>query len=191
MSSMIGSVGPTGYTGNKVPSGYKTGQLQQFTPEQYELFRNMFQYAQPGSYLSKLAGGGDEEMFKKIEGPAIRQFSQLQGDIASRFSQPGLGSRKSSGFQNTMSQSASDFAQQLQSQRQSLQQQAIQELMGLSGSLLGEKPYEQFMVKKQNKSSGLGGILGAALGGVGGFFLGGPGGAMTGSQLGYNVGSAF
>jgi hypothetical protein len=61
----------------------------------------------------------------------------------------GSGARHSSGFQNTANQATSDFAQQLQSQRLGLQRQAMQDLMGMSESLLGQRPYERFLTKKQ------------------------------------------
>jgi hypothetical protein len=157
MSSLYGSSGatgssPSGVTGNKIPKGYKQGQLQQFTPEQMQLFQQLFSQVGPESYLSKLAGG-DESLFSEMEAPALRQFSGLQGNIASRFSQGGgagsLGSRRSSGFQNTMNQASSDFAQDLQSKRQSLQQQAIKDLFGMSNDLLNQRPYEQFLYEKK------------------------------------------
>lgn len=200
MSSMTGGTGYKGATGNslagdssgyykeKIPSGYKKGKIQQYTPEQLDLFRSLFSHLSPDSYLSKLAGG-DEETFNQVEAPALRQFNELQGGLASRFSGMGMGARKSSGFQNTANAAASDFAQQLQSQRQNLQRQALQDLMGLSSNLLQQRPYEQFLKEKQK--SGFGGTIGAALGGLGGFALGGPGGAMAGSQLGYGLGSSF
>lgn len=161
--------------GNKIPSGYKQGRLQNFTPEQMQLFQSLFSNVAPGSYLSKLAGG-DEELFNQMEQPAMRQFQGLQGQLASRFSGMGQGGRHSSGFQNTATAAASNFAQDLQSRRQDLQRQAIMDLMGLSEHLLGERPYEQFLVPKQ-KSFGqemlLGGIsgIGQGLGGLlGGLF---------------------
>lgn len=159
MSSTFGA-------GSQIPKGYKQGQLQQFTPEQMQLFQSLFSHAMPGSYLSKLAGG-DQSIFNEIEAPAMRQFQGLQGNIASRFSGMGLGGRHNSGFQNTMNQAASDFAQGLQSQRQSLQRQAIMDLLGLSESLLGQRPYENFLVKKDRKPSFLDNLLsglGAGLG---------------------------
>jgi len=175
----------------KIPSGYNKGSLQQFTPEQMQLFQQMFGHVGPESYLSKLAGG-DQSTFGEIEAPALRQFAGLQGNIASRFSgMGGLGARKSSGFQNTMNSAASNFAQDLQSQRQGLQRQALMDLMGISNSLLGQRPYENFLVEKQKKQSGLGGTIGAGIGGIGGFFAGGPMGALQGAQLGYGVGSQF
>lgn len=178
------------YAGQKVGHSGKIKQIPQFTPEQMELFKQLFGLVGPESYLSKLAGG-DESLFNQIEAPALKQFSGLQGNLASRFSGMGLGARNSSGFTNTMNQAGADFAQQLQSQRQNLQRQAIMDLMGISNSLLGQSPYESFLEKKQKGPSGFGGLLGAGLGGVGGFFLGGPGGALSGAQLGYGIGSSF
>jgi hypothetical protein len=153
-------------TGNKIPSGYRYGQLQKFTPEMMELWQSLFSHLGPDSYLSKLAGG-DESLFKQMEAPALQQFSGLQGNIASRFSGMGSGARRSSGFQNTINQASSDFAQQLQSQRQSMQQQAIKDLLGLSGDLLGQSPHGQFLVKNKKQgfwqslmgSGGGGGLL--------------------------------
>jgi hypothetical protein len=172
MSSMYGSTGQGvgarssgGGMGNKVPSGYKSGRLQNFTPEMMELFKSLFGHVGEGSYLSRLAGG-DESLFEEMEAPALRQFSGLQGNLASRFSGMGMGARRSSGFQNTSNQAASDFAQDLQSKRQGLQQQAIRDLMGLSGSLLGQRPYEQFLTPKSSWLDSLGG-LGGLLGGIG------------------------
>lgn len=147
----------TGQMKEKIPSGFKKGSMQQFTPEQMNLFQQMFGQVGPESYLGKLAGG-DQETFNQMEAPALRQFSGLQGNLASRFSGMGggsqgraLGGRHSSGFQNTMNSAASNFAQELQSNRQNLQRQAIQDLHGMSSDLLGQRPYENFMIKKQQK----------------------------------------
>ncbi len=167
-----GVVGPSGRTGNKIPSGYKSGQLQQFTPEQMQLFQHLFSQIGPDSYLSKLASG-DQSQFEQMEAPALRQFNALQGGLSSRFSGMGMGARRSSGFQNTSNQAASDFAQDLQGKRQQLQQQAIRDLMGMGNSLLNQRPYESFMVEQDRPwlellgqfSSGLGKGIGGSLGG--------------------------
>lgn len=187
--------GRPNFSGDRIPKGYKSGQLQQFTPEQLQLFQQLFSNVGPQSMSAKLAGG-DQSAFEQLEAPALKQFSSLQGNIASRFSGGGggpgaLSSRRSSGFQNTLNQASSDFAQDLQSKRLGYQRQALMDLMGMSGELLGQRPYERFLEKKQRSSSGLGGLLGAGLGGIGGFFAGGPSGALGGAQLGYNVGSSF
>lgn len=144
--------------GNKLPKGYEAGQLQQFTPEQMQLFQQLFGQLGPNSFLGKLAGG-DQSMFEQLEAPAMRQFQGLQGQLASRFSGMGTGARRSSGFQNTANQATSDFAQQLQSNRMGLQNQAIRDLMGLGNQLLGQRPYEQF-VKKPFWQELLGGAAG-------------------------------
>lgn len=140
----------TGQMKEKIPSGYKKGALQQFTPEQMQLFQQMFGHVGPESFLSKLAGG-DEGIFGEIEAPALKQFGQLQGQLGSRFSGMGTGAQKSSGFQNTMNAAASDFAQQLQANRQGLQSQALKDLMGFSKDLLGQEPFQNFLVKKEHK----------------------------------------
>ncbi len=135
-----------------IPKGYKKGRLSQFTPEQRDLFRQMFPHLEEGSDLSNLAYG-DESAFEDIEAPALKQFNELQGGLASRFSgMGGLGARKSSGFQNTMNQSAQDFAGQLQSQRQGLKRQALQDLMDMSGQLLNQRPVEKYLIEKQKKT---------------------------------------
>ncbi len=185
-SSMYGGKGPTGnWGGDKTPKGYKTAQLQQFTPEQMELFQNNFSHLGPDSYLSKLAGG-DQSQFDEMEAPALRQFNELQGGLASRFSQGfggknALSSRKSSGFQNATTAASSNFAQDLASKRNDYRQQAINDLMGLSNSLLNQRPYDRSLVEKplsawqqagigfaSGAGQGLGNAAGKALtGGIG------------------------
>jgi len=190
--------GPTGsVSGSKVPSGYSQGSLQQFSPEQMQLFQQLFIHTDPQSFTSKLAGG-DQSGFDALEAPELRQFNQLQGNIASRFSgmggQGALSSRNSSGFKNTLNAASSNFAQDLASKRMGLQRQAMQDLMGMSKELLGQRPYEQFLVEPAEKQSFwqkfLGGAAPIAGAGIGGFF-GGPAGAVAGSQIGSAFGSAF
>jgi len=166
---MYGSRGATGsMSGNKIPKGYEAGRMQQFTPEQMQLFQSMFSHVGGDSFLSKLAGG-DESTFAQMEAPALKQFSGLQGNLASRFSGMGMGARRSSGFQNTSNQASSDFAQSLQSRRQDLQRQAIGDLMGFGNSLLSQKPYENFLSeKKPSFLESLMGGLGQGLGNMGG-----------------------
>lgn len=190
---------PAGNFKRKIPHGYKGYQIPNYSPDQMQLFQSLFNNVAPGSYLSRLSGG-DPSMFSEIEAPAMRQFQELQGQIGSRFSgaipgfQGAMSARHGSGFQNAANQATSDFAMQLQSQRQALQRQAINDLMGFSHQLLGERPYEQFLVPKQKKeSSGYGGLIGAGIGGLGGFAASGgnPAMALAGANLGYGVGSKF
>jgi hypothetical protein len=163
----------TGMQKDIIPKGYQKGQLSQFTPEQMQLFQSLFGQIGPNSFLSKLASG-DQSQFEQLEAPALKQFGALQGQIASRFSGMGSGARHSSGFQNATNQAASDFSQQLQSQRMGLQRQALMDLMGISESLLSQRPYEKFLTEKQVPfwqkllEGGLGGLAGGFGSGFGG-----------------------
>lgn len=183
---------------NKIPKGYQQGQLQQFSPEQIQLFKQLFSHVGPDSYLSRLAGG-DEGTFSQIEAPALKQFGALQGNIASRFSGMGSGARRSSGFQNTQTSAAQDFASQLQSQRQSLQQQATNDLYRMSNELLNQRPYEQFLTDagpsgwQKFGSAGKGALSGAASGAAIGSVIPGVGtaiGAGVGGLIG-GIGGFF
>ena len=171
MNSMSGPTGRSSMgrrTGDNIPKGYAQGQLQQFTPEQMNLFKHAFSFVGPNSYLSKLAGG-DQSTFDEMEAPALRQFGQAQGALASRFSgasQGELSGRRGSAFQNASGGLASEFTQDLASRRQELQRQAIMDLMGLSESLLGQRPQEKFLVQKQKKQNPWADIAGKFAGAI-------------------------
>lgn len=160
MNSMSGYRGPGGgnisnrqsgnFRGDVIPSGYKSGQLQQFTPEMMDLFQQLFSHVSPDSDLSRLASG-DESYFGETEAPSWRKFQEAQGQLGSRFSQlaPGsMSAQRGSGFQNTAGQLGSDFAMNLASRRKELQRQAIMDLMGISNSLLDKRPYERTLTEK-------------------------------------------
>lgn len=190
-SQYRGSRGATS-KGDLIPKGYRGGQIQQFDPQQMELYNQLYGNVGPDSDVARLAQG-DEDAFNQIERPAMRQFNELQGNIASRFSGSGsFGNRRSSGFQNTMSAASSNFAQDLASRRQDLMRQARQDLFSMSNELLGQRPYEKFLTQKQQKEgTNWGGLAGGAIGGAGGFFAGGPLGALQGASSGYQLGSQF
>lgn len=172
----------------KIPSGYSKGSLQQFTPEQMQLFSQLFGHLGPDSYLSKLASG-DQSTFGEIEAPALQQFAGLQEGIANKFSGAGLGGRRSSGFQNAQTSAASQFAQQLQAQRQGLQRQALSDLMGFSNQLLGQRPYENFLEKKEESpwARSFGKLFGALPGAIAGYAKDGSKGAGEGIAGGFDV----
>lgn len=177
---------------NVIPEGYDLGRLQQFTPQQQQLFGQLFDNLGADSYTQRLARG-DQSAFREREAPALDQFAQLQGNLANRFAGMGTGGTRSSGFQVAQNQSAQDFASQLQSQRQDLMRQAQQDLFGMSQQLLGMSPYDQFLIKKQYEEEGpnfleklLGGIAPVAGAGIGAFF-----GGIPGAKVGLNAGSAF
>jgi hypothetical protein len=146
-SENFGRDSSSSYYKEKTPRGYSKSKLQQFTPEQIQLFKQMFGHVGPESYLNRLAGG-DEDLFNEIEAPALRQFGDIQAGIANRYSGAGLGGRRSSGFQNEQTSAASNFAQQLQANRQGLQRQAIMDLGQMSQMLLGQRPYETSLAEK-------------------------------------------
>lgn len=149
----------TGYD-DKRPSGYKINRIQNFSPEQMQLFKDSFQYINPQSNLARLAGG-DPQAFQQMEAPALRQFNELQGNLASRFSGMGsFGGRRSSGFQNAATSAASNFAQELQANRVNLQRQALADLMGYTNSILGQSPYNTLMIKKRQQPSLFDSLLG-------------------------------
>lgn len=177
--------------GDKVGKNQKVRQLQNYTPEQMEIQARSESRVGAGSYLDRLASG-EEGMFNEIEAPAYRQFNELQGGMASRFSQGGggqgtIGNRRSSGFQNTSSAAASNFAQDLQARRMELTRNAQQDLFSMSQGLLKNKPYERWVEENQDEGFDWGGALGAAGGATAGFFAGGPMGAVTGGSMGYNA----
>jgi len=133
--------------GNMIPKGMSLSRINQYTPQQEQLSDQSFANVGPDSYTSRLAQG-DQSAFEETERPALRQFSGLQGNIASRFSGQGLGGRRSSGFQNTMNAASGDFAQQLQSRRQEMRQGAIRDLHSMSQDLLGNRQYDQQLSEK-------------------------------------------
>lgn len=179
----------------KRPHGYRQGATQQYTPEQMQLYEQLFSHVGPESYLSRLAGG-DQSMFNEMEAPAHRQFNEQIGNIASRFSAGGggrgaLGSRRSSGFQNTTSSAASNFAQDLASRRQQMQRQATMDLAQISQMLLGQRPYEQYLIKKEHEKGGWGGVIGAGIGAIPGIVTANPMLAIAGASAGHGIGSQF
>lgn len=163
MSSLSGSSGYGGSRGSRqgdmIPKGYRQGQLQTFDKNQMGLYNQSFDEVGPDSYLSRLSRG-DEDTFNQMEAPAMRQFSQLMGGIGSRFSGMGMGGKNSSAYQNATTSATSNFAQELQSNRQNLMRQAIQDLRGLRGDLLAQRPQDRFLVEKQKKQNPWGQIVG-------------------------------
>ena len=168
MSTSLGGYGgmrgSQGAGKNIIPKGYKRGQLSQYTPEQHQLFQQQLAHLGPEGFLSKIASG-DQGEFDAMEAPALRQFGALKAGIANTFSGAGSGSRRSSGFQQATDQAASNFAQQLHSNRLGLKQQALKELMEMSGMLLNQRPYEQFLTPK--KKPVWQELLGALMPGIG------------------------
>lgn len=168
--------GPSGSASPRTAtSGYTARQLPNFTPEMMNLFKSLLGGAQGGAgggldFMSKLASG-DESAFTSAEAPAYSAFNKTLGQLGSRFSQ--YGAQDSSAFQNATAGAGQDLAQNLQAQRLGLRQGAIDRLLGLSSSLLQQRPYEN--VLEQNPQ---GFDWGGLIGGAAGSFLGPFGGAF-------------
>jgi hypothetical protein len=181
--------------GDVVPKGYQMGQMQQFTPEQMDLFKQLFSYLSPDGDLGRMASG-DQSYFEQLEKPAMRQLGQMQSQLASRFSGMGsFGGRRSSGHDLAQGQLGSEFAEKLASQRMGLQRQALQDLFGMSQSLFGQRPTERFLIQNAPKeSSFLEQLLGASLpmagAGLGALFGGVPG-AFVGGSIGSQASKGF
>jgi hypothetical protein len=185
---------PPSSRGEIRPSGYKKGRINQFGPEQEKLYNQLYGLIEPDSFLARLLGG-DQSAFQQIEAPALRQFEQLQGQTASRFSGMGsTGARRTGGFQREMSSAASNFAEQLASNRLGLQRQALQDMGQFAEFLLGQRPYESAYFQKKPKGSSAGSWIdplatggGAITGGI----FGGPAGTAYGASAGHAFGSTF
>ena len=198
LTGPTGAQAPQNSTGfkqfkEKVPTGFKAATLQQFTPEQMQLYQEMFGHLGQDSFLGKLAAG-DQSTFNEMEAPAMRQFNELQGGLASRFSGGGLGGRQGSGFQNASNAATSNFAQDLQARRSDLRRQAINDLMGLSNQLLGQRPYDRALVEHEKEKTWgqkLGGGVLRAAGTATGAYFGGPQGAKAGYQASDEMGKSF
>lgn len=114
----------------------------------YDLLKSQFMQGAPDLY-SQLRGqaSGSPQAFAGLEGPLRQQFQeQILPQIGMQF---GLtGTNKSSGFQNTLARAGQQFGSDLAAQRASLQQNAMQQLLGLGNTLLGT-PTSQFALGKR------------------------------------------
>jgi len=194
---------PSMQTGTASPLGNISGyglkqpkhlrQVPNFTKGQMGLFESLLGGAQPGAshglgYLSKLAAG-EPEAFEHLEQPAMLDYDKALGRLSSRFGGAGSGTGSSS-FQKAARGLGSDFATNLQSQRNQLQMDALTKLLGLSQNLLGQRPY---MIGTESQQPGggwsqfgsqLGGAIPPALGTILGSLLGGPAGGAAGGAAG-------
>jgi len=162
---------------SSVPKGYQSFSIPNKSSQQMDLFNSGASTLQQGfpqmlQQMMQMAQGGTPEQWEQLEAPAMRQFGQLQGSMASRFSGMGSGGRHSSGFQNSMSGAGADLAERLQSNRLGLQNQATSQLMQLYENLMGQDMQKTGLVKKQKPwwqdfLTGLGGVGAEAAGNFG------------------------
>lgn len=133
---------------------YQQIQMPTKDPKAMELYQQIAQALGPHlkntvGNIGQMAAGGTEEQWNQLEAPAMRQFNQFQGNMASRFSGAGMGSRHSSGFQNTMTGASTDLAERLQGNRMNLQQNAQSQLLGLYQNLMGTDTFDTQFLQKQ------------------------------------------
>lgn len=150
--------------GSQSISGHELKSIPNFTPQMMELFQSLLGGVGGGanSGLQTLSGlaSGNESSFAQQEAPAYSAFNKTLGQIGSKFSQ--FGAQDSSAFQNAVSGAGGDLAQQLQANRSQISQNAIDKLLGYSTSLLGQKPYENFL-QQEDQGFDFGKILGKVL----------------------------
>jgi len=171
---MTFNAGPTGY--NQTPyntagygqlpkfKGYSSGQFPNLTPEMFQVLQQLasgFSAGAPGAtdWLSRLASG-DQGIFEEIEAPSYASFDKLLGNIANRFSQ--FGARDSSAFQGATAGAAQELAQNLGAQRAGYRNQAVQSLLQNSQNLLQQRPFENILAEKPQKSHWYDSLLGGA-----------------------------
>lgn len=145
---------PGGSSGSYAPannvSGYTLAQSPNFTPEMQNLFQKLLSSASGGAgqgldFLSKIASG-DEGTFNKLEAPAYSAFDKTLGKLSGKFAQYGAGD--SSAFQNAVAGQGAELSQNLQANRTQMMTDAIQKLLGHSETILGQKPFENQLIKE-------------------------------------------
>ncbi len=197
----------TGMSSGFKGTGLRPVQISKMSPQKKGYYDQVMgtagpAMAQSAQRMAQLASGGTPETWEQLEAPAMRQFGQLQGNIASRFSGGGgqgggqaAGSlRHSSGFQNEMGEQAADLAERLQGQRLDYMNNASEQLRSLYHDLMSQDEYDTFITNKKKKQKWWQKAAGVALpigGAIAGGFAGGPAGASMGYTAGRSFGNAI
>lgn len=156
---------PTGYNLYNIPTMAQGGGQRQL----YDLLSNVVKGGSGGFNLLQQLAAGETPGFEQMEKPLMSKFQQqILPSIAQRYATAGAG--KSSGFQTAATGAAQNLAETLAGQRQQIQQNALQSLLGLSSQLLGTPTEQTYLEQPQpswweNLLSGLGG-LGGVFGGT-------------------------
>ena len=125
------------------------------------------------SLLGQLLSGSPEAM-EAYQAPAMRQFNeQIMPSIAERFSSMSASGQRSGAFNRAAAGAGASLAENLQAQRAGLQQNALQQALGLYQAPLGVQAFQPMMRQAQP------GLLQGLMGGAGRL-----GGAYLGTQLG-------
>ncbi len=126
--------------------------------------------------------------FDAYAAPELRRYNeQLMPDLAEQFAGMGAGNTASSGFQNALTQGATDLSERLGEMRSRLKQSAAQGLQGIGQA--GLQNFSQNMVTQPGSEGFLSNIAPAAGTAIGSFA--GPLGAAAGNLAGNWFKSAF
>lgn len=127
--------------------GYNVSQLGLLDPQQQQIFQSLA--GSLGGGLGPLLGMlqeqamGRGQAFEPGEQAATKFFrEQVTPRIAEQ--QTAMGGARTSGMLNRLQEAGTGLAEQLAMNRQQLQQQAMQNLLGLSQNILGTKTQQQF-----------------------------------------------
>ncbi len=148
-----------------------------------------------GDFLQQLLSRaqGNDQSFQPQEQQAQNFYQQqLAPQIAQRYAGSGIGG--SSGMQNALASGASNLTTDLQSQRNDLMHQSMQDVMHLGNLLLSHPDMENYFMPKKEKKPWWHQALGIGLPAIGtaaGAFFGGPMGASMGASLGSSLASGF
>lgn len=117
-------------------------------------------------FLSRLLGG-DESIFRELEAPALRQFSeQIVPGLAERYTAMGEGGQSSSAYQQQLAAAGARLAQDLAGQRAGYRMSALDRLLSQAGQTMQASPYDLVPRTPGFFESGLGAI-GRSLPGLG------------------------
>lgn len=175
-----------------IPQGYKQYSLPTMGGQQkqiYDLLSSQFQQGAPDLYsqLRSMASGAPN---LALEAPIKRQYQEeIIPQLAAQYGMSGT--HKSSGFQNQIARQGRNLAEDLASQRSQMQQQAIQNLLGLGSQLLGT-PTEQFGLVEEAQGPSITELIsqaGGALPGLLAELFGDRTDPLTGEKRGIDWGS--
>ncbi len=130
------------------------GQISTLTPEQQQRLSNimgMGDRLMPGAenLLSGLLSGSPEAL-QAYQQPAIDQFQQqIAPSIAERFAGMGAGGLSSGAFNRAMTGAGANLATDLAAQRASLQQNALQQVLGLYKDPLNIQAFQPYREQAQ------------------------------------------
>ena len=133
LETLFGSPGKQGSTYNKNQLGAIDQIIQQISQMRGQGGGDISQqqnFQQGQGFLNNLFN--DQDFFKNIEAPAMRQFNeQIIPDLSNRFSSMGSGgSADSSAFRNQLGREGSNLATNLAANRTGMQQQGANQALG-------------------------------------------------------------